>query len=136
MRTLVSTALLIAAFAAPVVAQAQTPPTAPPSPRPPAVAVPAPGVLPPVFVPQQTPPPPVPAPGRGGRGQMTPPPSGRGQAVNPNVPVTRVPWQLPSQNIRVELTITDSSAKSGKKSVSMLLADGYNGRIRSAGPAR
>jgi hypothetical protein len=48
------------------------------------------------------------------------------------VPATRAAWQVPVQNIRIELTITDSNtSRSAKKAVSMLLADGHNGRIRS-----
>ncbi len=132
MRKLAFITLIVAAFAAPVVAQAQTaPPTPPPPPRPSVAVTPPPGVLPPVFVQQQTPPPPsVPAPGqRGGRGQGGQPGQ---QPVLVNGVVTRTPWQPPAQNIRIELTITDSAtSRAGKKSVSMLLADGYGGRIRS-----
>jgi len=141
MRKLVFTTLIVAALVAPVLAQAQTPPPSVAPPQQPTVQ-------------QQTPPPPPPptvAPGRGGRGGVapgqTPPPArgggipstqgGRGQGGQPgpqpgmNVAITRGPWQVPLQNIRVELTIGDSGANRAKKAVSLLLADGYGGRIRS-----
>jgi hypothetical protein len=38
---------------------------------------------------------------------------------------------IPTQNIRVELTINDSFASGTKKSINMLVAEGRNGRIRS-----
>jgi hypothetical protein len=41
------------------------------------------------------------------------------------------PESIPTQNIRVELTINDSFGGGTKKSINMLVAEGRNGRIRS-----
>lgn len=108
-------ALLATALAAPLAARQGQPP--PPAPQQPATVAPG----------QQQPPP---ARGgsvagqRGGRGTPTgePPPAGRGMR---NV-------GMPEQNVRLDVTITDSAEKSQKKVVSMLMADGESGRIRSS----
>ena len=73
-------------------------------------------------LPQGTPP-----PGQAGRGgQPTPPPSGQLPGLPP-----RGRWEPPSQNVRLDVTITDTGDQTAKKVVSMLVADGDNGRIRS-----
>jgi hypothetical protein len=56
--------------------------------------------------------------------------------TEPAVQVPRTPAQL--ANIRIELTITDQrgTQPAGPKTVSMLVADRFNGRIRTSGNAR
>ena len=115
MRRLCLIALLATALAAPLAARQGQPPP-PPAPQQPATVAPG----------QQQPPP---ARGgsvtgqRGGRGTpgTEPPPAGRGMR---NV-------GMPEQNVRLDVTITDSAEKTQKKVVSMLMADGESGRIRS-----
>ncbi len=70
----------------------------------------------------------LPPPGQSGRGvQPTPPP---GQP--PSQPAQgRTRWEPPSQNVRLDVTIIDTGDQTAKKVVSMLVADGDNGRIRS-----
>jgi hypothetical protein len=141
----------------------QQPPPARPQvapPSPPQVALPvmpiqgvAPGQgQPPPARPTTTPPAPTQAPGQGqqqGRGQ-TPQPAAQGTPVPPARVVT-----VPTQNVRLEVTITDSfgsgvaggvsggvaggvsggvasGAGPAKKTVTMLIADGHSGSIRSA----
>ena len=38
---------------------------------------------------------------------------------------------MPTQNVRLDVAITDSAEKTQKKVISMLMADGESGRIRS-----
>jgi len=110
MRRLFLISLLATALAAPLVAQ-QTPPPAQP-----ATAVP-PGGPPPQTQPGQ----------RGGRGTQPP------TIVNGVLPPGRGGrWEPPTQNIKIEVTITDAAEKTTKKTVSMLVADGNNGRIRAS----
>jgi hypothetical protein len=107
---------------------------------------------------QQTPPPAVPtmAPqpgqaqqGRGQQGQQPQGLQGQGRGARggtpPAAPTPEAPTAKPStahydaaslQNIRVEVTLTDTAATDGpsKKSVSMMVVDNNNGQIRSQGP--
>jgi hypothetical protein len=96
----------------------------------------------------QPPPPPPPAQTQpSGRGSQTPPSAqtlpggqrggaGRGagfppsEAAAPSRPRT---WEPPSQNIKIEVAITDTAERSTRKVVSMLIGDGDGGRIRSTG---
>ena len=121
-----------------VLAQAPVAPTAlpgfpvmPVAPAPPA-AMPAPGVLP-DQIPASTPP--VMPPGQG-RSQTPPPakPSAAAPAATPPSPgQTRPATEGSGQNVRLEITILDTfGATPSKKTVSMLLADGKQGRIRSS----
>jgi hypothetical protein len=81
---------------------------------------------------QQTPP---------GRGQQTPPPPGQltpkpapvapGRATTPK-PSWAPADKPPLQNVKLDLTITDTFGTSSKKTVTMLIADGFAGRIRSS----
>ena len=115
MRRLSLIALLATALAAPLAAQQGQQPPPPPS---------QPATVPPGQQPQQPPPGRATQQGRGGRGTPTgeaPPTAGRG--LRPG---------LPDQNVRLDVTITDSAQKSQKKVVSMLMADGESGRIRSS----
>ena len=120
MRRLCVIAVLATALSAPLLAQQAPPP-------PPATQAPQGGQ------PTTQPPPAPPTRGqqagqRGGRTGQPPtqPPSQPTGQRGPN-------WQAPSQNIRIEVTITDSAEKTTKKVVSMLVADGNMGRIRSQG---
>jgi len=73
----------------------------------------------------QTPPPPPP--------QKAPPPKTKVEAELPlPPPAPKAPPGLPI-NVRIDVTITDQrgSAPPAKKTVSMLLADGQNGGVRS-----
>jgi hypothetical protein len=116
-------ALLATALAAPVLAQ-QAPPLPPAQVQPGAQA-------------PQNPP-----TGRGagrGQGQQAPAPAGQsGRGGVPGGVPRGVPggvagrWEPPSQNIRLDVTISDSAEKTMKKVVSMLVADRDSGRIRSA----
>jgi hypothetical protein len=124
---------------------AQTPPPTqrqPPPPAPPVAVAPAPGSLPTVTI--------APTPGRGagqgrgGRGsapatavrQTTPPPGGRAGSI----PVRPIAMPEPAimQNVRLELTITDSlgAGSATKKTVTMIVANEHNGRIRSSNDVR
>lgn len=84
--------------------------------------------------------------GQGGRGQQggrpgtmpgqapqAPQPPQPAQAVPPQPPQ---PDSVPTQNVRMELTIGDTlgGASGTKKTVTMLVADGRNGRIRAGTP--
>jgi hypothetical protein len=64
-------------------------------------------------------------PGQRGGGPPTAPPPG------PSTAPPRGAWAPPAQNIRIDVTITDAADQTSKKVVSMLVADGDNGRIRS-----
>ena len=92
--------------------QVTTPPT------PPAVALPV----------QPT----TPAPPRqGGRGAAPPAPGAPVVPVAATVP-PRVE-RIPTQNVKVDLTITDTfGTGTTKKSVTLLVADGWSGRVRSS----
>jgi hypothetical protein len=91
----------------------------------------------------QQPPPPPALPSTAAPGQQPPPTRGvagqRGGRGTPSQPTTAPPTQagrglsreLPAQNVRLDVTITDSAEKTQKKVVSMLIADGESGRIRS-----
>ncbi len=108
MRRLSLIVLIATALSAPLAAQGQQPP-------PPATTAPTP----------QQPPPGQRGGGRGavsGQQPSMPPTAGRG---------TRT-FALPEQNVRLEVAITDSAEKTQKKVVSMLVADGESGRIRSS----
>ena len=129
MRT-ASRVLAIAMFAvAPVLAQQPTPPAstsldqqAPPAQAPAPPATPRPG----------TPAPTV-------RPGVPIPPAPPGVPVAPQAPPAPPRTEIiPTQNVRVELTITDVSDRgvSAKKSVTMLVADGLNGRVRSSNNVR
>ncbi len=124
-------ALLVGVVLAPTAVHGQVPPPPPPpAVTPPPATPPPPAVVPPGV---QTPPP---TGQRGGRGSVAPPTQGgRGQqpgiAVPPNVPAIRGRWEPPAQNVRIEVTISDAAERTTKKVVSMLVADGDNGRIRS-----
>jgi hypothetical protein len=102
-------------------------------------------ILPIVQQGQQQPPRPAPA-GQvpGGTTATTPaPPSQQGQGqggqgrgsvpIAPGQATTSVrPERIPTQNVKVELTITDTfGGVPTKKTVTMLVADGWSGRIRS-----
>ena len=118
MRRLSLIALLALALAAPLAAQQGQQPPPPPS---------QPATVPPGQQPQQ------PAPGRGGSiaGQR----GGRGTPTGEPAPAAGRGMRnfgLPDQNVRLDVTITDSAEKSQKKVVSMLMADGESGRIRSS----
>jgi hypothetical protein len=99
--------------AAPIApAQVATPPTTPPA----------------VSVPVQ---PATPAPPRqGGRGAgaaVAPPTAPIATTVPPRVE------RVPTQNVKVDLTITDTfGAGTTKKTVTLLVADGWSGRVRSS----
>jgi hypothetical protein len=112
MRRLSVIALLALALAAPIAAQQGQQPPPPPTAQQPATVPPG----------AQQPP-----PGRGG---------GRGAGQQPNQPPTAGrgmrTFDMPTQNVRLDVTITDSAEKTQKKVVSMLMADGESGRIRSA----
>ena len=98
---------------APAAVQARPSRPAPPAPRP---APPKPGTPAPVVEGIQMPPmPPPPVP-------IQPPQS---------VIIQQPREPIPTQNIRIEVTISDSASTTPKKSVTMLVADGRNGRIRS-----
>ena len=115
MRRLSLIVLLVTALAAPLAARQGQPPP-PPAPQQPATVAPGQQQPPPGRATQQ---------GRGGRGTPTgeaPPTAGRGMRS----------FELPSQNVKLDVTITDSAEKSQKKVVSMLMADGESGRIRSS----
>src|SRR5262245_22594636 len=115
--------------------------------------------------PQDTPPPPRPAveqgqpgpqaqqpppaqPAQQGRGAQGQTPQGRGgrSAPTPDPPTAEAPSAKPVtpahydsaslQNIRVEITLTDSLEMDGpkKKTVSMIVVDNNSGQIRSQGP--
>jgi hypothetical protein len=127
MRRLCLIALLALALAAPLAAQqAQQPP---PPPSQPATAPPS----------QQQQPP----PSRGGVGRSTQPGQpptpttmpagqrGRGGVPPPGGVTRREPT---TQNIRIEVAITDSAEKTTRKVVTMLFRDRESGRIRSADP--
>jgi hypothetical protein len=97
--------------------QVATPPT------PPAVALPV----------QPT----TPAPSRqGGRGAGTPPPAVPATPIAPGAATVPAPprvERIPTQNVKVDLTITDTfGTGSTKKSVTLLVADGWSGRVRSS----
>jgi hypothetical protein len=118
MRRLSVIALLATALAAPLVAQqGQQPP--PPTPQ---------QQQPPTAQPGQQPPPP---PARGGMGRGTRAP-GSEQSGQPAPGGRGMRPDLPTQNVRLDVTITDSAEKTQKKVISMLMADGESGRIRSA----
>jgi hypothetical protein len=112
--------LAIFAAAVPVAAQqATTPPPA--APRPAIAQTPAPA--PRVQQPRPATPAPTPA-----AAQATPPAPPRPEVV-------------PTQNVRVELTISDSMGgptpgAPAKKTVTILIADGMNGRVRSTNTVR
>jgi hypothetical protein len=110
MRRLSLIALLAIALAAPIAAQQGQQPPPPPSPSP---------QQPPTVPPGQQPPP-ARGGGRGAGQQPAMPTAGRGMRND-----------LPTQNVRLDVTITDSAEKPQKK-VTMLMADGESGRIRSA----
>ena len=116
MRRLCVIAVLATALSAPVLAQQAPPPPAAQTPQPTGQPQPAPPTRP-----QQT------TGGRGGRAGQ-PPSAAPGQPAG-----QRGTWQPPSQNIRIDVAITDSAEKTTKKVVSMLIADGNDGRIRSQG---
>jgi hypothetical protein len=114
-----------------------------------------PATVPPVIDLQQAPPPPRTVPP--GQGQTPPPGQGRGQAPTPQPPVVMgaqvtptpppggapgVPANVPRpeapsswQNIRVDVTITDSlsAEQVQRKTISMLVLDNRNGQVRSMG---
>ena len=111
------------------------------APTPPAVQTTPPTLPPPTIVGPRTPAPPQ--GGQGGRGQAPPaivgaqttPPPGRGPTPVPTIPAPgqNVPggsWR----NLKLDVTILDSitTDSQSKKTVSMLLADGKGGSIRSA----
>ena len=134
---------MFAGIAAPVLAQQSAPPARPPQTVPPTAQQPS---LPPPSQGRQTPPAPAPPsvqtprpgqapslPGvqtpRGQQGQQ-----GQGQAQLP----TMAPSQsgtLSWQNIKLEIAIADSIIPDtpGRKTVSMLIADGRNGQVRGSG---
>jgi hypothetical protein len=122
MRRLILIAVLATAQAAPVVAMQGQPPPPPPQPGTTAPAA-------------QQPPPPtgtrLPAGQRGGRGTPGQPPGTTPAQAGRGGPS----WEGPAQNIRLDVTITDSAEKSTKKVVSMLVADRDSGRIRSSNNA-
>ena len=109
--TLILSAITMAAFA-------QGRQTSPPPPPAPAV-VPAQTAIVPVV--SQTPP-----TDRGGRGQTA-----GAVPTTPTPPPGRGRWEPPAQNVRIEIAITDKGDRTTRKIVSMLVADGDNGRIRS-----
>lgn len=78
-----------------------------------------------------------PRPAQAPQRPVTPPapPSVLGVQVAPAPPRPEV---IPTQNVRVELAITDSAppGPANKKTVTMLIADGMNGRIRSSNSVR
>lgn len=109
MRRLSLILLLATALAAPLAAQGQQPP---PTAQPSTIAP----------NPQQPPPAGQRGGGRGVAGGQQPttmPPAGRGMRMS-------------SQNIRLDVNITDSADRTQKKLVSMLVADREAGRIRSS----
>jgi len=64
------------------------------------------------------------------------PPPGPGQPAAPGAPLPPpappIPRKLPTQNVRVDVTITDSFGSGPtKKTIGVLVADGRNGSIRS-----
>jgi glucose/arabinose dehydrogenase len=73
--------------------------------------------------PQGTPPP--------GRPVAAASPSTRRTAAVPAGRAVRGRWEPPSQNVRLDVTIIDTGDQTARKIVSMLVADGDNGRIRS-----
>jgi hypothetical protein len=136
MRRLLMTSCVIAALCAVVHAQSapqgQQPP---PTPRPSQTAPPA---LPPSGeVPMQ------PAPGaqtsrpqgqQGRQGQQTPPP-GTTTPVAPQQTPQQAPAQYTWQNIKLDLTITDTGSTGApvRKVLVLHIADGRNGQVRSQG---
>ena len=131
MKTL-SALLFIAALAAPTVAQ-DTPRALTPalSPDTPPLAVPPPGTSLPGADRQAPPPPPAPPP-PGPQG-----PQGDRQAPPPPPPAPPPPGErrpMPTQNVRVEITISDQSGSGAplKKVVSLLVADGRSSGVRSS----
>lgn len=111
---IVSLTVLFLATSAPLFGAEQRPPEPPVQP-----GVVAPPMQPGVPTPGGRPPTVVPAPQA--PAESSPPRRARGQDVN----------------VQVELTITDQtgSAAPEKKTVSLLVADGISGRIRSSGPS-
>jgi hypothetical protein len=101
-KTLLTLAFLLCG-AGPLFAQAR--PTTPPAPRPATPSPARPAEIPAIQVAPQPP-------------------------AAPPIPMPAQPDA--AQNIRIEVTITDSAA-SAKKVVSMMFADGRNGRVRSQG---
>jgi hypothetical protein len=101
---IVSSIPVVAPIAAPMVAQGQQPPpTSTPTPQS------RPTTRPPAAPPMRPATPPAP----------------QGQTPRPSRAV-------PTQNVRVEVTITDTFGNGGKKIVSMLIADNSSGQIRSS----
>jgi hypothetical protein len=119
MRSVRVVVALVAALAAAPLAAQQVPP--------------APAVATPVGQPQQIPPPPKPAPPA-----PTPVP-GQRPGTTPPAPAAPRPESVPTQNVRVEIAISDSisqGAAPGRKTVTMLVADGRSGRVRSMNNVR
>lgn len=121
--TVASIGLLVAA---PARAQSQ----ATTAPAPPAMVVPQPPPTPRAQTARPATPTTPPAPattGRAGQGQ-TPPPQA------PQAPqAAQAPRRLPTQNVRIDVTITDSMGSgTAKKTVTMLVADARSGQVRSS----
>src|SRR5687767_3822015 len=121
--------LVFASVSAPLLAQQAAPPATPAASTPPAIQRPGaapPGVQRPTTAPpaQQAIPPP---------GIQTPRPT-PGQSPAVATP-PQAPGQQSWQNIKLEVTIADSltADSSTRKTVSMLIADGRNGQVRSQG---
>src|SRR5687768_8868843 len=121
--------LVFASVSAPLLAQQAAPPVTPPASAPPAAQRPA---TPPSLQRPTTAPP--------AQGQTLPPPGVQTprptQGQGPAVPVPpQAPGQQSWQNIKLEVNIADSltADSSTRKTVSMLIADGRNGQVRSQG---
>jgi hypothetical protein len=115
-------ALLATVLTVPLAAQQSQQPPPPP-------ATTAPGVQQPAQQPPTTAVRPSTGQRGGGRGTPGQPPPSTNQAGRGAY------WEGPAQNIRLDVTITDSAEKSTKKVVSMLVADRDSGRIRSSNNA-
>ena len=122
--------LVFASVSAPLLAQQAAPPVPPPASTPPSIQRPA-GAPPGVQRPATAPP---------AQGQAIPPPGAQtprpAQGQNPGLPAPmQAPGQQSWQNIKLEVTIADSltADSSTRKAVSMLIADGRNGQVRSQG---
>ena len=122
--------LVLASVSAPLLAQQAAPPMTPPATTPPSIQRPG-AAPPPVQRPTTAPP---------AQGQATPPPGVQTprppQGQSPGMPApAQAPGQQSWQNIKLEVNIADSltADSSTRKSVSMLIADGRNGQVRSQG---
>ena len=122
--------LVFASVSAPLLAQQAAPPVPPAASTPPAIQ--RPGAAPPAVQRPTTAPP--------AQGQAIPPPGVQTprptQGQSPGIaPPPQAPGQQSWQNIKLEVTIADSltADSSTRKTVSMLIADGRNGQVRSQG---